>query len=284
MRENSLVIDEIGVSGMIKDIVVNLSSEEMATFAVSTASEFHAHLAGISFLYEPIVLPVSDMGGIPFDYIEAQRSENEKRATDAKAQFNESARCAGLSSESSMINAEVAEAGSIFGRIARRFDLAVVSQTGPDKRLADDLIIEAALFESGRPVLVVPYIQKAGLRLNRVMLCWNGSSNAARAASDAMPFLAKAKKVDVVTIIGEKGKDDEIAGADIAEHLARHGLNIELRLTSAGHIDVADNILSLAADISADLIVMGGYGHSRLREFVLGGATRGVLSSMTIPL
>jgi len=87
----------------------------------------------------------------------------------------------------------------------------------------------------------------------------------------------------VVTIIGEKGKSDKIAGADVAGHLARHGLKVELRRIPAGHIDVADNLLSLAADTSADFIVMGGCGHSRLREFVLEGATRGILASMTVP-
>jgi nucleotide-binding universal stress UspA family protein len=133
-------------------------------------------------------------------------------------------------------------------------------------------------------VIVVPYIQRAGLTLNRVMACWDGSRCAARAISDAMPLLLKAKTVDLITIVGETGKSDEIAGADIAKHLARHDIKIELRRVSAGHIDVANNLLSLAADLSADFLVMGGYGHSRLREFVLGGATRGVLKSMTVPV
>jgi nucleotide-binding universal stress UspA family protein len=87
----------------------------------------------------------------------------------------------------------------------------------------------------------------------------------------------------LVTVGGEKHKTHEIQGADIAHHLARHGLNVELRNITIGDLDVANAILSDAADRSADLIVMGGYGHSRLREFVLGGATRGILESMTVP-
>ncbi len=130
---------------------------------------------------------------------------------------------------------------------------------------------------------MVPYIQKAGLTLDRVMVCWDGSRNAARAAADALPFLSHAKRVDVVTITGERTKSDELPGADIAHHLARHGLNINLERIVAVGTDVADTILSRAADTGVDFIVMGGYGHSRFREFVLGGATRGILAAMTVP-
>jgi nucleotide-binding universal stress UspA family protein len=270
---------------MIKDIVVNLSvagSRRATDFAVSVADAFGAHLAGVAFQYEPII-PATDMGGIPVELIEIQRADNEKKAADARAVFDEAARRAGLSSESGIIEASVAGASDVFGRIARRFDLSVVGQAEPAKSTFDELIIEGALFESGRPVLVVPYIQSAGLSLNRAMVCWDGSRNAARAVADAMPFLIKAKMVDVVMIVGEKGKSDEIPGADIAKHLARCGLKVELRRESLGDIDVANNLLSLASDLSADFLVMGGYGHSRLREFVLGGATRGILSSMTLP-
>ena len=270
---------------MIKDIVVNLSvagPRHATDFAVSVASAFDVHLAGVAFQYEPVI-PATDMGGIPVELIEIQRADNEKKAGDAKAAFDEAARRAGLSFESGIIEASVAGASDVFGRIARRFDLSVVGQAEPDKSTFDELIIEGALFGSGRPVLVVPYIQSAGLSLNHVMVCWDGSRNAARAVADAMPFLVKAKMVDVVTIVGEKGKSDEIPGADIAEHLARCGLKVELRRELFGDIEVANNLLSLASDLSADFLVMGGYGHSRLREFILGGATRGILSSMTVP-
>jgi nucleotide-binding universal stress UspA family protein len=280
-----IVLRILEAAAMIKDIVVNLSvegSRQATDFAVSVASAFGAHLAGVAFQYEPIV-PATDMGGIPVDLIEIQRADNEKRAGDARAAFEEAARRAGLSFESRVVEASVAGASDGFGRIARRFDLSVVGQAEPEKSTFDELIIEGALFESGRPVLVVPYIQRAGLSLNHAMVCWDGSRNAARAVADAMPFLIKANKVDVVTIVGEKGKSDELPGADIAEHLARYGLKVELRRESLGDIDVANNILSLASDLSTDFLVMGGYGHSRLREFILGGATRGILSAMTVP-
>jgi nucleotide-binding universal stress UspA family protein len=144
------------------------------------------------------------------------------------------------------------------------------------------LAIEAALFSSGRPVLVVPYIQSSGLRLDHVMVCWDGSRNAARAVADAMPFLRRAGSIEVVTV-EDRDRRNQLIGAKIAEHLAHHGLKVELNPIVAVESDVPDTILSHAADTSADLIVMGGYGHSRLREFVLGGATSGILSAMTVP-
>ena len=151
------------------------------------------------------------------------------------------------------------------------------AQAEPDKVAPEELIVEGALFGSGRPVVVVPYIQKSGLKLDRVMVCWDASRNAARAVADAMPFLARAKAIDVVIVASERPKSDEIPGADIGQHLARHGLKVEVKRIVATDTDVANTILSHAADSSADFIVMGGYGHSRLREFILGGATRGIL-------
>jgi nucleotide-binding universal stress UspA family protein len=117
-----------------------------------------------------------------------------------------------------------------------------------------------------------------------VLVCWNGSPNAARALGDAMPFLRRAKEVEVTIVLGEHGRSDEIAGADIGEHLARHRLKVEVERLSTIKGDVTDTILSHAADCAADLLVMGGYGHSRLREFILGGVTRGILHTMTLPV
>jgi len=271
---------------MIKDIVLALevgSARDAARdYAISVATAFGAHIAAVGFAYEP-VLPAVDMGSaVPFEMIDAMREENKQAATAAIAQFEEAARLAAVSAESRVIEASMSGATRVFGSIARSFDLSVVGQADPNS-LRDDLMVEGALFDSGRPILVVPYIQRTGLKLDRVMVCWDGSRNAARAINDAMPFLSRAKAVDVVTISTGKDRSGEIKGVDIAQHLARHGLNVELRAISAGDVDVANVILSDAADQDADFIVMGGYGHSRLREFVLGGATRGILASMTVP-
>jgi nucleotide-binding universal stress UspA family protein len=272
---------------MIKDIIVNLSVGEganaAADYAVSLAAAFDAHLAGIAFLYDPIV-PVSGAGYIPADVIEAQERDNAAAAKAAIDRFVAAGKRAGVAAEPLTLSGSFAGVGNQFGRIARRFDLSIVGQAEPGTSAVEEIIAESALFESGRPVIVVPYIQKAPLKLDRVMLCWDGSRAAARAIADAMPLLEQAGRVEIVIVANERGKKDEIEGADMGAHLARHGLNVEVKRTVLGDIDVADVILSHAADAGSDFIVMGGYGHSRLREFVLGGVTRTIFRSMTAPV
>lgn len=271
---------------MIKDLIVNLTvagRDVASPYAISIAEAFGAHVGGVAFSYEPVI-PPTVMGGIPASLIETQRAENDKAATDALVKFDAASKRAGVSFESRIVSASLAGAADRFGAMARRFDLSVVAQAEPGKVAPEELIVEGALFGSGRPVVVVPYIQKSGIKLDRVMVAWDASRNAARAVADAMPLLARAKTIDVVIVASERPKSDEIAGADIGQHLARHGLKVEVKRIVATDTDVANTLLSHAADSSADLIVMGGYGHSRLREFILGGATRGILSSMTVPV
>jgi len=272
---------------MIKDIVVNLGIAERANYAgeyaISVAAAFEAHLAGIAFLYDPIV-PISGAGYIPADVIETQERDNAAAAKAALDRFAAASQRAGISAEPLTMSASLAGVAEQFSRIARRFDLSVVGQAEPETSAIEEVIAEAALFESGRPVIVVPYIQKEPLKLDQVMVCWDGSRSAARAIGDAVPLLRLSKQVEIVIVANERGKQDEIAGADMGAHLARHGLKVEVRRTVLGDIDVADVLLSHAADSGCDFIVMGGYGHSRLREFVLGGVTRSILRSMTAPV
>ena len=272
---------------MIKDIVVNLSVREdggnVGDFAVSVAEALDAHIAGIAFVFDPIV-PVSGTGYIPAEVIDTQLADNQAAAKAAIDRFAAATSRAGLSAEPVTLAASAAGAGDQFARIARRFDLAIIGQAEPEGGTVEELIVESALFESGRPVIVVPYIQKGPLKLDRVMVCWDGSRQAARAIADAMPILEKAGKVELVIVTNERGKQDEIEGADIGQHLARHGLTVDVKRISDGNIDVADALLSHVADSGTDFIVMGGYGHSRLREFVLGGVTHSILQSMTAPV
>jgi nucleotide-binding universal stress UspA family protein len=271
---------------MIKDVLVNLtvgaSRDVAGDYAVSIGHTLSAHVAGVAFAYDP-VLPPSIMGGIPAEYIESQRRESENASATAISSFENAARRQGVSAESRMLSASLAGAADLFSHLARRFDITVVGQAEPDKASPEELIVEATLFGSGRPVVVVPYIQREPLKLDRVMVCWDASRNAARAIADAMPLLTRAKQVEVVIVANEGVKGDEVPGADIGQHLARHGLHVEVKRLVSGGVDVANTLLSFAADSSIDFIVMGGYGHSRLREFILGGATRGILGSMTVP-
>ena len=271
---------------MIKDIVVNLNvgttASSASDFAISVAAAFDAHLTGIAFLHSPII-PVTGAGNIPAEVMVTQQDYQAAVATMQECFADASGR-AGIKAELLTISASLVSAGEQFGRIARRFDLAVVGQAEPKTNTVEGVIVEAALFDSGRPLIIVRYTQKAPLKLDRVMVCWDGGRAAARAVGDAMPLLQRAGRVQVVIIANEPGKQDQIEGADVGAHLARHGLNVEVKRIPLGDIDVANVLLSHAADEGIDCIVMGGYGHARLREFVLGGVTRTILRSMTAPV
>ena len=272
---------------MIKDILASLSLDESddtaGDYAMSVAELFGAHLSGIALSYIPVIPITMPMEALGVDIIAAERTKNRKAAAAAVSRFENSLRAGGLRGEARMLEAGIAEASNSFGELARRFDLSVVGQA-KSSDLEGGMIVEGALFGSGRPVIVVPYIQRKGIKLDRVVVCWDGSRAAARATGDAMPFLTRAKKVDVVTIGTAPAKSEDVPGADIAQHLARHGRNVEVQRLVVADIDTTSAILSYVADAGADLIVLGGYGHSRLREFILGGVTRGILGSMTVPV
>ncbi len=271
---------------MIKDIVVNLSlnTSRIATtrYAISVASTLQAHLAGIAFVYEPTFPSVYMTGSMHGSEVVFQREEAQRRANAAIAIFEEAARKASLAVESHALDTTPVHAADQFARIARRFDLVIVGQAEHDKESVENHIAEAAIFESGRPVLFVPYVHKVGLNLRHITVCWDGSRAATRAIADAMPFLTRAKLIDIIVMESERLKSEDFPGIDMARHLARHGLKVELKRIQL-NMDVGNMILNYATDTATDMIVMGGFGHSRLREFILGGATRSLLETMTVP-
>jgi nucleotide-binding universal stress UspA family protein len=271
---------------VIKDIVVNLSvgakANSVSDYAISLAAALDAHLTGIIFLYGPI-MPVSSTGYVPPE-LEMIERHNEASVKAARESFTAASTRAGVKIDSLMVSASLVSAGDQFGQIARHFDLAVVGQADPDTKTVEDNIVEAALFDSGGPVIIVPYIQRTPLKLDHIMVCWDGSRAAARAIRDAMPFLRRAGRIEVVIMANERGKKDQIERIDIGMHLARHRLNATIKRMPLGDVDVASMLLSYAADADIDFIVTGGYGHSRLREFVLGGVTRSMLQTMTAPV
>ena len=271
---------------MIKDVIVNLSvgakANSASDYAISLAAALNAHLTGIIFLYGP-TMPVSRAGYVPPE-LEVLERHNEAAVKAVRESFTAASTRTGVNAESLTVSASLVSAGDQFGQIARRFDLAVVGQAEPETKMVEENIIEAALFDSGGPVIIVPYIQRAPLRLDHIMVCWDGSRAAARAIRDAMPFLRRAGRIEVVNVTNERGKQDQIECADIGAHLAHHGLNVVIKRIPLGDVDVAAVLLSHAADEDVDFIVMGGYGHSRLREFVLGGVTRSMLRTMTAPV
>lgn len=172
---------------------------------------------------------------------------------------------------------------------ARYADLVVVGQhdaelegaTGVSADFVDELVLAA-----GRPVMVLPYAGRFPTVGRTILVAWNASREAARAVTDAMPMLQQADRVQVVAFDPGKGGADhgDIPGADIGLWLARHGVKVQVAQQNGAGLDIGAQILSRAADIDADLIVMGAYGHSRMRELVLGGATRTLMQSMTVPV
>ncbi|ANW06097.1 hypothetical protein LMTR13_34315 [Bradyrhizobium icense] len=271
---------------MIKDIVVNLatgnSRDPTTAYAISVARMFDAQIAGIAMCHSPAIV-AGGMEAVPADVIESLREESARAANGAIERFKQAAAQAHLPAEAQMVEASIGGTPRIFGHIARTFDLAIVAQTQPEAVTSTDVAAEAAMFESGRPIVVVPSIQKDGIKLGCILVCWDGSRTAARALADSMPFLERAKSIEVINV-GNGRREAEESLAAVGRHLARHGLNCSAKALIADGTDVTNVILSHAADLSADLIVMGGYGHSRLREFVLGGVTRGILDTMTVPV
>jgi nucleotide-binding universal stress UspA family protein len=270
---------------MVKDIIVNLgvakNGSVVGNYAASVAAALQAHLTGVAFIYDPIV-PISDGGYIPAEVVETQCADNEAAAESAVKSFTAATDRVGISAEPLTLSASLAGAADRLARMARCFDLAIVGQG--QLSTMEQIIGEAVLFDSGRPMIMVPYIQKAPFKIDNVMICWDGSRTAARAVADAIPIMKEGSRVEIVIITNERGKQYNIEGADIGQHLARHGFKVEVQPLPGGDIDVADALLSHAADSSTDFMVMGGYGHSRLREFVLGGVTRAIFQSMTVPV
>jgi nucleotide-binding universal stress UspA family protein len=271
---------------VFKDIIVNLSAGKsgkiVGDYAISVASSLEAHITGVAIAFAPDI-QAAGTALIPVDKIEALQRDNEAAAETVVDWFSAATARAGVSAEKRILRANMSNAADQFGRIARRFDLAIVGQVQPDGSPVQAMISESTLFESGRPMIIVPYIQTVPLKLDRIMVCWDGSRPAARAIADAMTLLKRAGNIEVVSVTSERGKQDEIEGADMGRHLARHGLKVDVTRITRGELDVEDVLLSHAADSDADFLVMGGYGHSRLREFVLGGVTRSMLRTMTVP-
>jgi nucleotide-binding universal stress UspA family protein len=278
-----------------KDIVVTVdatpSGRARLDLAAALAERFEAHLIG---LYTSILMPLAPTADGYFDRFDRSlldplyREFSQKMAERervAQSLFREVSGRRGLAAEWRISEGYPTENATLHGRYV---DLIVLGQSNPDDT-------EAALFQPhpdevalavGRPVLVVPYAGRFEDCGRRVLVAWDASRVATRAVNDAMPLLAAAETVTVLSVDpGDDGRaHGEVPGMDIAVHLARHGVKATVETTVSGGIGVGNALLSRASDSGADLLVMGAYGHTRIRELLLGGATRTVLESMTLPV
>ena len=268
-----------------KTILVHVDVTPQATTTIALAAQlalrFDAHLLGVAttgvsrFFY-------SDAGADLARTVLAPYMDERLRAAEALLErFETLAARAGVRSfERRLIDDETGAALALATRYA---DLVVLGQPDPAQPMppggAD--LPAYTLLAGAHPVLVVPYIQADAGAGQRILLAWNGSTQAARAASAALPLLRTAEAVVVAVV----GTPDDPAQADDAllAWLNRHGVAAEL-VADSTTLDVGDCLLSLAADRASDLLVMGGYGHARMRELLLGGATRTILQTMTIPV
>ncbi|MBC3885024.1 universal stress protein [Undibacterium griseum] len=260
-------------------------SELRVQIAADIAKAESAHLIGTAvtgvsrFIYQDGNISASDPNlTIHLNFLK-------ERAEKAVAQFNASAEKIGVSSYESMIAND--EAGGGIGLQARYSDLVVIGQTNreePSPSVLPDFP-EYIVMNSGRPVLIIPYAGEFKTIAKRPLISWDASREATRALTDALPLLKQADLVQIA-IFNPKSIPDahgEQPGADIALYLARHGIKVEVSVHKTS-TDIGNALLSLAHDLDSDLLVMGGYGHSRFREMIMGGVTRTILESMTIPV
>jgi len=267
-----------------KTILVHLDDRarraERLQLGFQLAGSFDAHLVAL-FALDAARIPsyaLAEAGPVLRD-IETRRRSEAARA--AQAEFRQAEQRSAAKAEWRVSMDDPLAAVRLNARYA---DLVIAGQPEPGEPLAKAFAGELVL-STGRPVLFVPYAGRFPDAGKRVLVAWNASREAVRAVRDALPLLARADFVEVVAFDPALGGDHgEVPGADIALYLARHGVKATAARQNAADVEIGAQILSRAADAGADLIVMGGYGHSRLREFVLGGATRSVLEAMTVPV
>ena len=278
-----------GVRAMAyKTILLHLDGgprdEKALDIALNVASAEQAHLVALRVIHPfyPALGAFGDAAsGVIADMQRDYLDEAEAAASSLRKTAEQRAGQAGIPLE---WRQEEGPADDIVPLQARYADLTITSQIDPDSVDAPrkrGLPIQLVM-ESGRPMLVVPYAGNFDTMGKHILVAWNGGREATRAINDAMPFLRRAELVSVLSINPRQA--DHIAGFDISKLIARHGVKAEAVRTVSGDVSVGDLLLSEAADLNADMIVMGAYGHSRLREKAFGGVTQNILKEMTAPV
>ena len=269
----------------IKTILAHVTNDEHGArnldVACKLAEQYGAHIVGLHVMYLDVV-PAYDSPyvQVPLELLEFKREADQKNADAAKAIFD---KCIGASSLSAEWRVTSGEVVLELAHQSRYADLTVVSNLDPEEAPLSIATLPADLvLASGLPVLAVPSVKPADKVGRRILVAWNAGREAGRAVHDAMPMLEKAESVQIL-VVG-KNQPDRLLGADIATHLARHGVKAEVEQVEAVTTSVEDVILSAAKAHGSDTIVAGAWGHSRLREWVLGGVTKHLLGNAQVPL
>lgn len=272
-----------------KDLLVqvddSVACQARIDAAIELAGRFDAHLTAL-YLIPEIMMPVAVEGYIGADMYTDIEQRERARGEAVLEGFRQAAEAESIEYDTRIDQAAIAEFADRLEVQSRYADLLIVGQPDDDEDGPTGLSPGDVAISAAAPVFIAPFIgQKPGFG-KRPMIAWNASREAARAVKGAMPFIERAEAVDVVTIDPREGRDahGELPGADIALHLARHGVEVDVQRMEGHDIDVGNALLSHAADRDSDLLIMGCYGHSRLREWMLGGATRTILQSMTLPV
>ena len=275
----------------LKSMIVFLDDGESAplrlNFACRLAKHHGAHLTALALSQQifPFAAAGIDAGAASIDVgqMEEARQRAERVADDAKAAMQAS----GLPADARWCCRELSGIRDVAGIQGRFSELTIVGQPVKGHHMnLREWALEGALFHSGRPLLLVPDAIEAAENMRHIIVAWDASKEAARALGDAAPFIAGAEKVSIV-IVDPKPDQQEFGdepGADIAPILARHCSNVVVdRIPSSGGT-IAEALLERSTDAAGSLIVMGGYGHSRLRETIFGGVTRDMIQQTTLPL
>jgi nucleotide-binding universal stress UspA family protein len=280
---------------MIKDILVHIPTERVARpvvdASISLAAKFDARLDAVAVGYisaGAAAYAVDPTGGAAVAAVaaafEAEQDRATRRATAALGIFETEARHAGIKYACHPLEDLPADAAATVGGLSRLYDLSVVLQPNSEQVTFDNTMPKEILFQAGGPVLFVPHIFRGSFGARRIGLCWDGSRLAARAARDAKPFLETADALVAISINGADSVPREASADRLAKRLEREGLSIRRIELTAARSEIQPTILSLAADEGLDMLVMGAYGHSRLQEGILGGVTRDMLQTMTVPV
>lgn len=271
----------------LKDITVivdNVGERRPAKVAAELARVCDARLTGIALAIDPLVPIYTVAAPIPTDFIVAAHEQGVEEGKAALAAFDAIGTAAGVPTDSRLAESINGDFSSVV-RNAILTGLVVVGQDDPDhEQPFRAALIEALLFQAGLPTLMIPYSGTREFSADKAVIAWNGTAQAARAVRAAMPLLAMSKSVLVAIIDEGAPPSNEAQGADIGAYLARHGLKVEVRTVANAHEGAGRALLNLAVDEEANWLVMGAYGHSRIRQFLLGGVTRSVLANATIPV